>query len=804
MWTYYLKIAWRNLRKNKLFSALNILGLSIGMAVCIVILLFVNYERDFDSIHTKNIYRLNEVQKWEGMVAPQNVALSMYPMGPTLVEEFPEILNFTRVRSGGEMKFQQNEMTHTLSETLWADSSFFQIFDFKMLQGDPATALVKPGSLVLTESTAIQLFGDEPAMGKVLTLSEADSSYFTVTGILADVPENSHLRFDGLTSFSTYVGPQSMENWGGNWLTTYLELVDGSDIDYLESKFPAYLVSHMSEEGAEGYKLFLQSLEDIHANSTDITHDYINYQKFDGAYTRIFFYIALIVLIIAGINFVNLSSAKSINRALEIGVRKASGASRRQLYFQFIAESVLISFIAMFLAVILVSLTLPLLSEFSQRKLELPLFSDPILLGSLLLGALAVGIVSGIYPAVYLSSFQPVKVLKGSVESGKRKSDFRNILVVVQFSCAIFLIISTFFASRQVRYMQEKDLGFSHDQVVTIPINERYSPKYDLLKEKLLSNTLVVKVTGSQQRLGNNLHQTSVNYRGDGPVRGLTTSHVVVDPDYLDVYQMELVAGRNFRDSEADNGKTYIINEALAEELLKESGGDKPLESLVGHQFGFGFNGLDSVGQIVGIVKNFNFNSLHHKIETLALFNQKDWGYGEVSVKIAGDRVPEALAHIESVWNTVIPESEFEYEFLDDHFTELYRADNTVNVIIGMLTILSILISCLGLFGLASFTIEQRKKEIGIRKVLGSSISGVVAMLSTDFIKLVLVAIFIAIPVAWFVVDSWIQDFAYRIDLDWWVFGLAGMVALIIALATVSSQAFKAAMMNPVDSLKSE
>ena len=415
MWTYYLKIAWRNLRKNKLFSALNILGLSIGMAVCIVILLFVNYERDFDSIHTKNIYRLNEVQKWEGMVAPQNVALSMYPMGPTLVEEFPEILNFTRVRPGGEMKFRQNEITHTLSETLWADSSFFQIFDFKMLQGDPATALVKPGSLVLTESTAVQLFGDEPAMGKVLTLSEADSSYFTVTGILADVPENSHLRFDGLTSFSTYAGPQNMENWGGNWLTTYLELVDGSDIDYLESKFPAYLVSHMSEEGAEGYKLFLQPLEDIHANSTDITHDYLNYQKFDGAYTRIFFYIALIVLIIAGINFVNLSSAKSINRALEIGVRKASGASRRQLYFQFIAESVLISFIAMFLAVILVSLTLPLLSEFSQRKLELPLFSDPILFGSLLLGALAVGIVSGIYPAVYLSSFQPVKVRENPI-----------------------------------------------------------------------------------------------------------------------------------------------------------------------------------------------------------------------------------------------------------------------------------------------------------------------------------------------------------------------------------------------------
>lgn len=800
----YFKIAFRNLKKNKLFSALNISGLSIGMAVCIVILLFVNYERDFDSIHTKNIYRLNEVQQWEGMVAPQNVALSMYPMGPTLVEEFPEILNFTRVRPGGEMKFRQNELVKTLSETLWADSTFFNIFDFKLLEGDPATALSKPGSLVLTSSIATQLFGNEPAMGKVLTLAEADSAFFTVTGILADIPENSHLRFDGLTSFSTYAGPQNMENWGGNWLTTYLELVDDVDIKFLESKFPAYLVSHMSEEGAKGYRLFLQPLAEVHASSTDITHDYVNYQKFDGAYTKIFFYIALIVLFIAGINFVNLSSAKSISRALEIGVRKTSGASRSQLYFQFISESVLISTIAMVIAVMLVKLSLPFLSEFSQRKLEFPLFTDPTIVGSLLFGALVVGIVSGIYPALYLSSFQPVKVLKGSVESGKRKSDFRNILVVVQFSCAIFLIISTFFAARQVRFMQEKDLGFSHEQIVTLPIGGPFSSRYELLKEKLLSNTLVVNVTGSQQRLGNNLHQSPVNFKGDGPVRELTTSQVIVDPDFLDVYKMELVAGRNFRDSEADNGRTYIINESLAQELLKEEGGEKSLESLVGHQFGFGFDGLDSVGQIVGIVKDFNFNSLHHKIETLAIFNKKDWGYVEVSIKIDGERVPEALAHIESVWNTVIPEREFEYEFLDDHFTELYRADNTVNVIVGMLTLLSIIISCLGLFGLATFTTEQRTKEIGIRKVLGASVSGVVTLLSKDFIKLVLVAIGIAIPLSRYMVGRWIEDFAYRIEIDWWVFAVSGLMAILIALATVSFQAIRAAMLNPVKSLKSE
>ncbi len=801
MWKNYLKTALRNLRKNKLFSALNILGLAIGMAVCILILLFVNYERDFDAIHTKNIYRLNEVQKWEGMVAPQNVALSMFPMGPTLEEEFPEILNYVRVRPSGEMKFRIDESTFTLAETVWADSSFFEIFDFKLVEGDPNTALAKPKSLVLTESSARQLFGDESAMGQTLEVAEEDSAYFTVTGILADIPANSHLKFEGIASFSTFVSPRNMENWGGNWLTTYLELVDGTDISALEAKFPAYLLGHMPEDRAQGYELFLQPLNQVHAGSTNITHDYLNYQKFDGAYTKIFFYIALIVLFIAGINFVNLSSAKSISRAMEIGVRKASGASRGQLYFQFISESILISLIAMALAVMIVFLTLPFLNEFSQRKLEFPLFSDPLFLISILFGAIAVGVVSGIYPAVYLSSFQPVKVLKGSAESGKRKSDFRNVLVVVQFSCAIFLIISTFFATRQVRYMQEKDLGFSHEQVVTVPIG-RYSDRYGVLKDKMLASTLIENVTASGQRLGNNLHQTSVTYHGDGPARSLATSQVIVDDDFLNVYQIELIAGRNFEDTEADYGRAYIVNESLAHELLNEEGSDKPLESLIGRQFGF--SGMDSAAHIVGVVRDFNFNSLHHKIETLTLFNQKDWGYDEVSVKISGERVNEALAHLESVWNEVVPEREFEYEFLDDHFTELYRADRTVNAIVGMLTLLSILVSCLGLFGLATFTTEQRVKEIGIRKVLGASVGGVVAILSRDFIKLVLVAIVIAVPVSWYVVDSWIEDFAYRIDIDWWVFVVSGFLAELIALATVSSQAVKAALMNPVKSLKSE
>ncbi|MFC5624233.1 ABC transporter permease [Algoriphagus winogradskyi] len=802
MWKNYLKIAFRNIRKNKLFSFLNIAGLSIGMAVCILIMLFVNYERNFDSIHTKNIYRLDEVQNWEGMVAPQKVALSMYPMGPTLLDEFPEIDNYTRITQNGEMRLLHEEKQVVLATTLSADDSFFALFDFQILAGDPENALTEPYSIVLTTSSSEKIFGNEPALGKVLPVANQDSTFFTVTGIMADIPDNSHLQFEGLVSLNTYAGPQAMGNWGGNWLTTYLELSEGADIEAMESKFPAFLVSHMGEEGAGGYELFLQPLSEVHAGSTDITHDYINYQKFDGAYTRIFFYIALIVLFIAGINFVNLSSAKSISRAMEIGVRKASGASKTQLYLQFIGESIVISLMAMLLAAVFVFLALPLLNQFSQRQLEFPLFTNPLFFGFMLLGAVMVGILSGLYPALYLSSFNPVNVLKGSPVSGKRKADFRNVLVVVQFSCAIFLIISTLFASRQVRFMQEKDLGFSHEQVITIPFGQRYTERYETLKQALLGSSQVQDVTASGQRLGNNLHQTGITFHGSGPAVNLATSQVVVDPNFLDVYEIELIAGRNFNDTEADNGNTYLINESLAKELILKDGEGRDIESLIGSQFGF--SGMDSAGRIVGVVKDFNFNSLHHKIETLTIFNQRNWGFEELSVKISGDNVPEALAQIESIWNTQTPEREFEYQFLDDHFTELYRADQTVNTIVGMLTGLSILISCLGLFGLVSFTLEQRVKEIGIRKVLGASVTTVVAILSKDFIKLVLVAIVLAVPVSWYVVNQWIQDFAYRIDIEWWLFAVSGLVAILIALATVSSQAFKAAIRNPVDSLKSE
>lgn len=803
MFRNYFKTAWRNLWKNKAYSAINIVGLSIGMAVCILILLFVFYERNFDRQHTKNIYRLDEVQKFPGMVAPQKVALSMFPMAPTLKQEFPQVKQFTRVNNYGKPPLFYNDKKVTLKNLYWVDSTFFEVFDFRLLEGNKGLVLQKPNSMVLTASAAVKLFGKENPIGKTVTIKGGDTTSFTVTGLMADVPGNSHLQFEGLLSFNTRPTARMMGNWGGNWLITYLELAPGTDVAAMEKQFPAYLKRHMSDPGYTFYELFLQPLQEVHAGSTDITHDYLNYQKFDGTYTRLFFIIALIVLVIACINFMNLSTARSAGRAKEVGVRKSIGAHRWQLSLQFIGESVLLCFMALILALGLVKLALPWVADLSKRELDLSVFTNGRLLLSALTGTLVVGILAGLYPAAYLSSFQAVKVLKGTMQSGRGRSLFRNVLVVGQFASAIFLIIGTLFAVRQLTFMQKRDPGFNKDQVLTVSLNFNTNPKFDLLKKALLAHSQITGVTASGQRLGNNLHQTGIVFHpGNGPAREMATSQVIVDPDYLSVYKIPLVAGRNFSpDYGTDNAKAYIINESLAKELLKDNP-KASVETLVGKQFGFG--GMDSTGSIVGVAKDFNFNSLHHKIETLVIFNQKDWGFSEVSIRVNGGKAQQAIDHLQRTWAKINPGQDLEYKFLDEHFEELYRADSQVSEIVGILAGLAIVISCLGLFGLASYAAEKRIKEIGIRKVLGASVQNIVQLLSGNFLKLVLIANLIAWPAAWLVINKWLQDFAYRIPISWWVFGAAGLAALLIALLTVSFQAIKAAITNPVKSLRSE
>ncbi|MFI5132465.1 MAG: ABC transporter permease [Chitinophagales bacterium] len=794
----YFKTAWRNLWKNKIYSSINIIGLAIGMAACIIILIFVFYERSFDKFHTKNIYRLNEVQKFEGMVAAQKVALTMFPMAPTLKQDFPEIKNYTRISANNKTPLNYGEKRVFVERIGFVDSTFLDIFDFVLLKGNRHDVLEKRNSIVLTKTTAEMFFGKEDPIGKTLINYERDTTTLVVTGVLADVPQNSQLQFNALIPMSTIERPNWMKNWGGNWLNSYFELAPNTNIAMLEKKFPAFLKKYMSNDNWKNYELFLLPLGDVHAGATDIGLDSFNYQQFDKSYTKIFFIIALVVLLIACINFMNLSTARSAERAREVGVRKSVGAFRWQLSVQFISESILLSLIAMIFAIVLVKLFLPAVNHLSQRELNFPVFSDWRLILSLIAGALFLGILSGLYPAAYLSSFRPVRVLKGSVHTGRNKGLLRNVLVVSQFSCAIFLIIATVFAVKQLNYMKNKPAGFEREQVITVPLIQGAGEKFDILKKDMLQNTLVSSVTGAQDVLGSHLDQSGIEFKGDGPLRELTSTRLIVDPDYLTTFKIQLAAGRNFSPDSSANGREYIVNESLAKELLRENV-KADMSSLLGKRFGF-----DSLGQIVGVARDFNFNSLHHKIETMFMFNMTNWGFSNISVKINGSKPKESIAFVQSVWEKDCPGIPFEYEFLDDHFADVYRADSQISSIVGSLAILAIIISCLGLFGLASYSAEKRIKEVGIRKVLGASLQNIVIMLSKDFLKYVLIASIIAWPLSWFAVHRWLQDYAYRVDISWWIFLSAVLVAIVIALVTISFQAIKAGIANPVKSLRTE
>jgi putative ABC transport system permease protein len=800
MFKNYFKTACRNLLKNKIYSVINIGGLAIGLAACILILLFVFYEKSFDNFHRKNIYRLNEVQKFEGMEAVQKVALSMFPMGPTMKNDFPEIQNYTRVHWENKDLFGYQDKRVFLPQVLFVDSTFLQMFDFKMISGNRETALQKPNSVLLTQTSAKKIFGSANPMGATLVgYGGNDTIPFSVTGIMEDVPENSQIQFDGLISFNTIYRPNWMNNWGGNWLDTYFQLAPGANPRAMEKKFPGYLKKYMARnDGWKNYELFLLPLKEVHANSTEIGLDYLNFQKFDKNYTRVFFIIALIVLIIACVNFMNLSTARSAERALEIGVRKTIGAERYQLAFQFIGETVLLSLVALVFAIVLVELFLPYINNLSQRHIRFPLFTQPSLLGLIVLGAILVGIISGLYPAAYLSSFRPVQVLKGNQQSQGNKSILRTFLVIGQFSTAIFLIIGTVFAVRQLNFMQSRDPGFVRNQVLTLPLDDMTYKKYDLLKKELLSSTLITAVTAAQDQLGSHLDQSGIRFKGDGPERNLTSTRLIVDPDYLRLYHIALLEGRDFSSEPSANGKEYIINESLAKELLKDNAGT-PLSSLIGKSFGF-----DSLGFIIGIAKDFNFNSLHKRIETMFMFNQKEWGFNTVSVKIDGAKTSEATSFVQATWKKLFPDHPFEYGFLDSHFEELYRADSQVSRIVTILAVLAIILSCLGLFGLASYSAEKRIKEIGIRKVMGASVQSIVSLLSMHFVLLVGISNLIAWPLAWVALHIWVRDYAYHISISLWVFALAGLAALLIALITVGLQAMRAALANPVKNLRTE
>jgi len=799
----YLKTAWRNLWKNKVFSALNITGLAVGMAACIVIMLFVFYEKSFDNFHTKNVYRINEVQSFPGMAA-QKVGLSMPGMGPTLKHEFPQIKNFTRVKWRNKYTFTNNNKKLYFPQVFAVDSTFLQLFDFALISGDRKSALERPNSVLLTESTAQKLFGTTNVLGKTIMHygdARGDTINFAITGVLKDVPKNSQMQFDAIYSLSSNFKPADLQQWGGNWLDTYIELAPGTNTKTLESKLPAYLNKYSGHEDlSKYYELFLLPLKDIHAGAADIGLDYINFRKFDKKSTNLFALIAFIVLAIACINFMNLSTARSSERAKEVGVRKSIGAERHELAIQFLGETVLLALIAMIIALILVWLSLPFVNQLSDRELSLNFFHNPMQALAILGFTIFVGLISGLYPALYLSSFQPIKVLKGSIESGKKKGSFRNVLVIGQFTSAVFLMIATILAVKQLNFMQNQDPGFTREQIVTVPLNGNTDAKYDLLKQELMANKAIKDVTASQDVLGSHLDQTGASFRpSNGPAKDFGLTRLIVDNNYLKLFNIKIIEGHNFSLELGQAGKEYVINEQLAHELLKDLPKNTPMSALIGQRFG-----MDSLGTITGICKNFNFNSLHYKIETLFINYRRDWGFNQLSVKINGSNAAETVAFIKSIWDKNFPDRPFEYQFLDDHFNDVYKADNQASKIVGILAGLAIMISCLGLFGLASYSAEQRVKEIGVRKVLGASVQNIVLLLSGNFVKLVLIANLLAWPLAWYAMHKWLEGFAYRINIRLDVFMYTALLSICIALFTISFQSIKAALGNPVKSLRSE
>lgn len=798
----YLRVALKNLHRFRFVSTINLIGLTTGFMVCGMIYLFVQNERSYDQFHTQadRLYRLTTEFRYPG-TAPRVLAYSAAPMGPHIERQFGEVEAFTRlVANEDNTIYKYGDREVVIGKSFAADTSFFRLFDFKLLQGDGKSALKDPNNVILTRHLADQLFPDEAPMGKIITQTSAigadrDTTVaYVVAGIMQDVPQHSHLQFDALFNIDNALPDnQSGQEWHGVYMNTYFLLQRPiQDISQFEARIARSLEPVMS--GSEYVRLHVQPLVDVHLGSVEVTEDYANFQKFDSRYIYIFSIIALIVLAIAGVNFTNLSTVIANKRAREIGIRKTIGAGRSSIIAQFLGESVLLTLIAAFISVCLIDFAFPYLQTFIGREMEVHVFQNvPFLLG--LTGvALLLGVLAGLYPALYMSSFRPVQALK-KLQTGKSpKRLIINSLVVAQFITATVLIIGTIVIIRQLDFLQNQDKGFATEQVINLDLGYGNWGKYSTLKNEWLSVAGVADVTAARSILGSEAVQTGIIFKdAEGVEQNIAVPVLVTDENYLAFYDMQLVAGENFSDRAAETGNEYIINETLARQIGWEDPIGQP----------FQMTWAQEPGRIVGVVKDFNFNTLHHKITPLCIRAQAG-NNKEVSVKVSAANLTRTLAALEGIWKQQVQDRPFNYQFLDEHFADLYESELRIGRLMTAAAILAVIIACLGLFGMAAFMTEQRTKEIGIRKVLGASVSGIVALLSRDFVALVLIAIVIASPIAWYLMNRWLETFAYRVEVHWWMLALAGIVAIAIALATVSIQTVKAAIANPVRALRND
>ncbi|AYA35976.1 FtsX-like permease family protein [Hymenobacter oligotrophus] len=809
MFKNYLLVAYRNLVRHKSFSLINISGLALGITACLLIGLFVHDELQFDKNvpDGERIYRVYTQQTKTD--APETFAPVAPMFATTLKQEFPEVEQTMRILMQNSVNLLEvGDKKIYVGDDLMVDSTFFDVFQLPFKYGSAAKALSAPTSIVLTEEVARNFFGDENPIGKEI---KVDKSTFNVTGVLENSLDKFHLKVNFIIPLAAAELPaERMKKWGWQQFFTYVKLRPGADAKQTQAKLRAYLNDKVQPTLPPDEKLtnvpVLQPLHQIHLYSSNFKYD--SSVKGNITYVKALSLIAVFILLIAGFNFVNLATAKSMQRAKEVGVRKTIGASQQQLMLQFLSETVLLTLVSVVLAAVFTSLLLPALNAFTGKTMEFDLLANPALLGVLVLLTVVVGLVAGFYPALVLSSFKPVKVLKSAVVTDGifgRVQWLRHGLIVVQFALSVFLIICALVVFRQVSYLHNKELGFNREQIMFFPMRgQNMNQQHEAFKNELKQVPGVVSASIGYGFPGDQVAGDGIIVPANGERKDHPVTQLMVDYDYLKTLGLQLVAGRDFsKELTTDKDQAFIINETAVKELgfgTPQQALGKRLEWEVWND-----RNPDSlkVGKVIGVVKDFHYKSLYDKLEP-AVLQIFPGAYWKVAVKIKSDNLGSSVDGVKQVWAKFSPESPIEYKFLDDNFEEMYRAEDKLNTLLWVFTGIAIFVGCLGLFGLATYAAERRKKEIGIRKVLGADVSTIVGLLSKEFLKLVLVAAIIAFPVAWYVMHKWLQDFAYRIDMPLWAFVVAAVAAGTVAFLTVSYQAVRAATANPINNLRAE
>jgi putative ABC transport system permease protein len=806
----FLKIAWRNLIKNKAFSIINITGLAIGLSCFLLIALYVMDELSFDRFYPNadRIYRINSDIKFGGANLHMPVTSDM--MGGLLKKDYPQVEQYTRVYtfSGDKLIKKGNDYIDE-AKVAHVDSTFFDVFEIPVIEGDVKHALDEPNTVVVTESAAKKYFNTTHVVGKTIETKDSKNPLYKITAVVKDIPKNAHFHFDFFFS---------MKNVNYNWgqitshnFFTYLRLRKGTDYKVFEKNFDQYVdkyvvpaakafmnINSMEEFKKAGNSLVytMMPLTQIHLYSDR------SFELSPGGnvqYVYIFSAVALFILLIACINFMNLTTAHSANRAKEVGIRKVLGTEKRNLITQFLFESTLMVFFSLLIAIAIVYFVLPLFNNVASKQMAITSLFTPNILPLLVVLPFVVGLMAGSYPAFYLSAFKPIEILKGKLKLGSKSGGLRSVLVVFQFATSIILIVGTIVVYEQLNYIQTKNLGYNKDQLLVVDGISSLNKNVDAFKNEVLQMNGVVTGTVSGFLPVTNSYRSDNTYSKDAVMtaqNGFDMQNWYVDYDYIKTLGMQIIKGRNFSREFGGDSTSVIINETTAKTL----GYTNPVGQKI-------YTSIDSKGAtaaltIIGVVKNFNFETLHQDVGPLCFRLGGGGGSGIFKVNTAD--IKNLIASVQNKWKTLAQGLPFSYRFLNESFDEMYRAEQRAGKIALIFSVLAIFIACLGLFGLATFIAEQRTKEIGIRKVLGASVKGIVQMLSKDFIKLVAIAFVFAVPLAWWAMHTWLQDFAYRISIEWWIFAFAGIMAMIIALLTISFQAIKAAVANPVKSLRTE